>query len=48
MKKILIIKIPDEIHLKFKLSCVKKKISMNDRLLKMLEKEIEKEEKKNV
>ncbi len=39
--------VPDELHLKFKLLCVKKKISMNDYLIKMMEKEIEKEDKKS-
>ncbi len=40
--------LPTELHYQFKLLCVKKKISMNKYLLKMIEKEVEKEAKKNV
>lgn len=47
MKDMRIREVPDELHLKFKLLCVKKKISMNDYLIKMMEKEIEKEDKKS-
>ncbi len=46
MKDMRIREVPDELHLKFKLLCVKKKISMNKQLIKMMKKEIEKEDKK--
>ncbi|GAJ10720.1 unnamed protein product [marine sediment metagenome] len=39
--------LPTELHYQFKLLCLKKKISMNKYLLKMIEKEVEKEVKKN-
>ena len=48
MKDMRIREVPDELHLKFKLLCVKKKITMNNYLLKLVEKEVEKEGKKNV
>ncbi len=38
--------IPGELHYQFKLLCVKKKISMNKYLRKMIEKEVEREDKK--
>jgi hypothetical protein len=46
MKDMRIKEVPDELHLKFKLLCVKKKITMNNYLLKLLEEEVEREDKK--
>ena len=48
MKDMRIREVPDDLHLKFKLLCVKKKISMNQYLIQMIKKEVEEEEKKNV
>ena len=47
MKDIRIKEVPDEVHLKFKLLCVKKKITMNQYFITLMEKAVEKEEKKN-
>ena len=46
MKEMRIREVPDELHLKFKLLCVKKNISMNKYLIQMIKKEVEKEDKK--
>ena len=48
MKDMRIREIPDDLHLRFKLLCVKKNISMNKYLIQMIKKEVEEEEKKNV
>lgn len=48
MKDMRIKEVPDELHYQFKLLCVKKKITMNKYLIRMLEKEIEKEDKKEL
>jgi len=39
--------VPDELHKKFKLLCVKKNISMNKYLIQMIKKEVEKEDRKD-
>ena len=47
MKDMRIREVPDELHRKFKLLCVKKNISMNKYLIQMIKKEVEKEDKKD-
>jgi len=47
MKNMRIREVPDELHQKFKLLCVKKNISMNKHLIQMIKKEVEKEDRKD-
>ena len=37
--------IPDELHLKFKLICTAKRVSMNEYIIRLIEKEVEKRER---
>lgn len=40
--------VPDEVHQKFKILCIKRGITMNDQLIEYMKKEVQKAEKQNV
>lgn len=48
MKTIMIRNVPEELHKEFKILCVKRGLSINEQLLNLMRKEVEKEQKKKV
>ncbi len=48
MKTIMIRNVPEDLHKEFKILCVKRGLSINEQLLNLMRKEVEKEQKKNV
>jgi len=48
MKSIMIRNVPEDLHREFKILCVKKEVSINEQLLNLMRKEVEKEQKKKV
>ncbi len=47
MKNILIRKVPEDVHEAFRILCIRRKSSMNEELLKLIQKEVEKAAKKD-
>ena len=48
MKTIMIRNVPEDLHKEFKILCVKKGVSINEQLLLLMRKEVEKEQKKKL
>ena len=40
--------VPDDLHWKFKLMCTEKRISINQRIIQLIEKDVEKREKEKL
>jgi len=47
MKNILIRKVPEDVHEDFRILCIRRKSSMNEELLKFIQKEVEKAAQKD-
>ena len=47
MKDIRILHIPDDIHMEFKLLCIRRNSSMTEEIIKFMRKEVEKANKKS-
>jgi len=48
MKSIMIRNVPEELHKEFKILCVKRGVSINEQLLNLMRKEVEKDQKKKL